>query len=201
MAKLEHAHLEPSIDRRLGADFNRNLNQILSQSKISEQRGLDWEKAIDSIQDSICIVDESAKIIRANIVFSKRLGISIQDLIGQNVSKYICDHKDKICPINEAAKLNTDYEQAIQQSRLGRQIILTVSPVTSLTRQRRFVIVATETKTTEAELSGLREILTALPTPLNSNTRHTHPFPCLTRILSLSRSVALVMNRSSSKTT
>ncbi len=73
ISKFEHAGLDPAVDRRLKAQFNRNLNVILTQFRIVEQRGLDWEKALDSVPDSICIIDESAKIVRANLSFSNRV--------------------------------------------------------------------------------------------------------------------------------
>ena len=163
--KLEHATLDPQVDRRLRAQFNRNINVILSQFRVAEQRGLDWEKAVDSIADSLCIVDEGAKIVRANRTFANRLGMEVQDLLGQNVSKFICDQKDRACPINRAVKANGAFEQFIEKSRLGRAIQLTVTPTRTATKQRRFVVIARETQQISDSLSGLREILNAQQNP------------------------------------
>jgi PAS domain S-box-containing protein len=165
MGRLEHASLDSKVDRRLGAQFNQNINRILSQFRVAEQRGLDWEKAVDSIGDALCVVDESAKIIRVNRVFANRLGLEIQDLIGQNVSKYICDQRDRACPINQAVKANEKFEQSIEKSRLGCQLHLIVTPVMSPSKQRRFVVVVQETREVSDSLVGLREILNAQSTP------------------------------------
>jgi PAS domain S-box-containing protein len=167
MSQLEHASLDRAADRALGAKFNRNINSILSQFRVAEQRGFDWEKAMDALDDSVCIVDESGRIVRANLTFAGRVGSNIQEIVGQSVSRFIKDKQDKSNPIADAIRLKRDTRQVIKRCRLGDEITLSCTPMTRNNGERQFIVVlrtaARVNVNREPGIDGLREVLRALP--------------------------------------
>jgi len=167
MSQLEHAGLSREVDKELGANFNRNIQAILTQFRIAEQRGLDWEKALDAVDDSVCIIDESGRIIRANLTFARRLGMKIQDTIGQPASRFTIDKKNEVNPIADAIRFDRTVSQSIKTCRLGDELKLTCSPMTRINGSRQFIVVVRDAARVSVKrncgLEGLRDILNAAP--------------------------------------
>lgn len=85
----------------------------------------EWERTFDAIPDLVSIVDNEHKIVRANQALARKLGTSVNDLIGRTCydlvhnldappefcphSKTLCDFKEHVVEVNEP-NLGGDYQ-------------------------------------------------------------------------------------------
>lgn len=56
-----------------------------------EQAARRWQTTFDSIQDAICLTDESGKMVQSNTAFQEMTGSSDQDLKGKLIDEYLSD--------------------------------------------------------------------------------------------------------------
>lgn len=119
--------LDQALEDRLHTGVNRALSGLGKRFEIAERRGVEWEKAVDSIESIVAICDGEGRIIRANTRLADTLGLDIRQVLGQPLQGYLNHEGD--CPIALTVSSKRPVVSLLPQSKLGLRVKLTTSVV------------------------------------------------------------------------
>lgn len=81
--------LPEPLESMLGSGINELLDAISYQYKTAERRGFEWEKAVDAIDDVVCVLDSQGRIVRANRALAARVGVDVRQIRGMKLEELL----------------------------------------------------------------------------------------------------------------
>lgn len=133
LAALElNLRLDDDVEARLRSGLNRTLQTLNNRYLVAERRGLEWEKALDSVGEMVCATDTGGHIVRANNAFAKRLGMDVRDVVGKQLQAFIHGHEtdpDAECPLALTVKTRRPVASHLGACRLGDKLMMVTTPL------------------------------------------------------------------------
>lgn len=142
--------VSPKVEQRLGLELNAMLDAVSLHYQIAERRGLEWEKAVDAIDEMVCVLDSKGRIVRTNHAFAERLDADVRLLRGLELDVVLAGAGDESAPIAVARKSRGPTTAVVGPCALGRRLrvktaearrpygeAMTVAVVTDLAAQVR----------------------------------------------------------------
>ena len=95
--------LVPAVKRALCEVEERADHKRVQEALINAAH--EWRVTFDGINNSVCLLDLDGRVRRCNTAMQKFLGISFQEILGQNIKELLqCSHDSRGCPIMEVRK-------------------------------------------------------------------------------------------------
>ncbi len=116
----------------LGSGINELLDSISYQYKTAERRGLEWEKAVDAIEDVVCVLDSQGRIVRANRATAARVGVDIRQVRGMKLEELLYtdpEVAEKDGPISATRRTERPASGMIDSCPIGKNLSLVTAPV------------------------------------------------------------------------
>lgn len=101
-------------------DLTLEKRQMLLMDRI-EQAKKEWEQTFDTVQDGIFILDSSYRIIRLNKAAAKRIGIPVEEAVGQQCYRLFHgeDSPPPFCPFSKCLSAATDLSAEYRDNKTG----------------------------------------------------------------------------------
>ncbi len=140
--------LDDGLEERLHTGLNRALTGMGRRHEIAERRGLEWERAVDSIDGIVVVCSADGKITRANTKLADTLGVDIRSVVGEQLQSYL--NHDGECPIELTVSSERPVVSLLALNRLGSRMKLTTSLVQRPDGERMVIAVLVEAPDEEA---------------------------------------------------
>jgi PAS domain S-box-containing protein len=119
----------------LGIFVSTRLNdsrrrQFMNEATLREAKQ-EWERTFDTVPDLILILDNKHRVARANRTTANRLGMSLEEMVGQPCFKIIHDQDSPIpsCPHSLLLADGKEHFAEVVEERVGAVFEVSVSPL------------------------------------------------------------------------
>lgn len=135
MAEFSHDVIDSRIPEELGSDIGTSVNAMLdtiaAAYKIAERRGKEWERAVDAMDDVVCVLDSRGRIVRANRALAARIGVDVRHVRGMELESILYPDRRaaKREPIAMTRKTERPASGALAECPLGKNLDIITAPV------------------------------------------------------------------------
>lgn len=114
----------------VGDAVNGLLDAISWQYKVAERRGMEWERAVDALDDVVCVLDSQGRIVRANRALAARIGVDVRQAMGMVLEEVLYkDGAEAEGPIAITREQEKASHGTIASSPLGKNLEIMTNPV------------------------------------------------------------------------
>ena len=119
--------------RRKAADYLRTGSETAASKREDEslrQAKDDWEQTFNTIPDSVAILDDQHRVVRANRAMAARLGVTAEQCIGLHCYEAVhgTTQPPEFCPHARTCRDGREYTTEIHEPRLGGDFLVSTTP-------------------------------------------------------------------------